>query len=399
MLLRFVWGPIDMRPTLRNFSMLAPGIVMALCGHAAAQDYAGYRVLDTKVIDKMSTSAGQRAALMSPDGSRVLHLNGDEFCLLAPSQIGPWAKIACTQATPENRPGEAADMFWSPPGSQLLMPTYFYGLQAFRDTDIRLFDPATFAVRNLTEDNFDGSFLKGQGPANLDVLAHWIDSDTIVFVRYAIPDGGIKQGSSTSLMTIEADGGDPHLAFEIASKSGFRVWAMTVSADGKQIAYSVADKDHADKAGIYLLNLGEATPRRIAAMSDTGQPSGLAFSADGKFLLLLGRNVSGVDAKIIDLASGEIVPVDRAQNVVGVAWSPSGSALAYITYDRTNADMPGGLFLAEAPGKPARLLIGGGFFPTVCCGQQPLIWASNDTMMLAQLGDKIGSVLFVRLGQ
>ncbi|MER9408077.1 hypothetical protein NKI36_29130 [Mesorhizobium caraganae] len=290
-------------------------------------------------------------------------------------------------------------MFWSPAGSQLLMPTYRNGLEAFRDTDIRLFDPTTFAVRNLTEDNFDDSFLGGKGPANLDVLGHWIDSDTIAFIRYAIPEGGFKQGVSTSLMTIGVGGGDPHLAFEFASKSRFRIWAMTASADGKQIAYSVADKDNADKAGIYLLKLGEATPKRVAAMSDTGQPSGLAFSADGKFLLLLGRTVDGLDAKVVDLASGEIMPVDRVQNVVGVAWSPSGSAVAYITYDRTNADMPGGLFLAEAPGKPARLLIGGGFFPTVCCGQQPFTWASNDTMIIAQLGDKIGSVLFVRLGQ
>jgi hypothetical protein len=388
-----------MVPTLRNFSMLVLGIVAALCGRAAAQDYAKFRVLDAKVIENMWTSAGQKAALLSPDGSRVLHLNGREFCLLAPSQIGSWAKIACAQSTLDNRPGEATDMFWSPAGSQLLMPTYTYGLQHFKDTDIRLFDPATFTVRNLTEDSFDGSFLNGKGPANLDVLAHWIDSDTIAFVRYAIPDGGIKQGGSTSLMTIEAGGGDPHLTFEIASKSGFRVWAMTVSADGKQAAYSVADKDDADRAGIYLLNLGEAAPKRVAAMSDTGQPAGLAFSADGKFLLVLGRSASGVDAKVVDLASGEIMPVDRVQNVVGVAWSPRGSALAYITYDRTNADMPGGLFLADAPGKPARLLIGGGFFPTVCCGQQPFTWASNDTMIIAQLGDKMGTVLFVELGQ
>ena len=251
----------------------------------------------------------------------------------------------------------------------------------------------------LTEDGYSGSFLDGKGPANLDVLAHWLDGDTIAFVRYAIPDGGIKQGGSTSLMTIKAGGGDPRVAFEIASKSSFRVWAMTVSADGKQAAYSLADKDNADKAGIYLLKLGEATPKRVAAMSDAGQPAGLAFSADGKFLLLLGRTASGIDARIIDLASGEIVPVDRVQNVVGVAWSPTGSALAYITYDRTNADMPGGLFLAEAPGKPARLLIGGRFFPTVCCGQQAFTWASNDTMIIAQMGDKLGSVLFVALGQ
>ena len=388
-----------MTPTLRNFFMLGLGMVAALCGPAAAQDYAKFRVLDAKVIEDMSTSAGQKAALLSPDGSRVLHLNGREFCLLAPSQIGPWAKIACAQSTPENRPGEAADMFWSPAGNQLLMPTYSDALQGFRDTDIRLFDPATFTVRNLTEDSFDGSFLDGKGPANLDVLAQWIDSDTIAFVRYAIPEGGFKQGTPTSLMTIDVGGGDPNLVRNCLQER-LPVWAMTVSTDGKQIAYSVADQDDADNAGIYLLNLGEATPKRVAAMSDVGEPpAGLAFSADGKFLLLLGRTVDGVDAKVIDLASGKIVPVDPAQNVVGVAWSPNGSALAYITYDRTNADMPGGLFLADAPGKPARLLIGGAFFPTVCCGQQPLIWASNDTMIMARLGDNLGSVLFVRLGE
>ena len=386
--------------TLRNVSMLWLAMVVALCGRAAAQDYAKFRVLDAKVIENMSTSAGQRAALLSPDGSRVLHLNGREFCLLAPSQIGPWAKIACAQSTRENRPGEAADMFWSPAGNQLLMPTYRDALEAFRDTDIRLFDPATFAVRNLTEDNFDDSLLDGKGPANVDLLAHWIDSATIAFVRYAIPEGGFRQGTPTRLMTIDVDGGDPKPVFEIASTSGFQVWAMTVSVDGKQIAYSVADKDDADNAGIYVLNLGETAPKRVAAMSAVGQPpSGLAFSADGKFLLLLGRTVDGVDARVIDLGSGKVVPVDPAQNIVGVAWSPKGAALTYITYDRTNAAMPGGLFLAEAPGKPARLLIGGAFFPTVCCGQQPLIWASNDTMIMARLGDNLGSVLFVRLGE
>ena len=162
--------------------MLGLGMVMALCGPARrAQDYAKFRVLDSKVIEDMWTVAGQKAALLSRDGTRVLHLNGREFCLLAPSQIGSWAKIGCAQSTPDNRPGEAADMFWSPAGNQLLMPTYFYALEDFKDTDIRLFDPATFAVRNLTEDNFDGSLLDGKGPANFDVLAQWIDSDTIAF--------------------------------------------------------------------------------------------------------------------------------------------------------------------------------------------------------------------------
>ena len=327
--------------------------MLALCGPAAAQDYAKYRVLDAKVIEHMSTSAGQRAALLSPDGSRVLHLNGQEFCLLAPSQVGPWAKIACAPSTRDNRPGEAADMFWSPAGNQLLMPTYSDALQAFRDTDIRLFDPATFTVRNLTEDNFDDGLLDGKGPANLDLLADWIDSDTIAFVRYAIPEGGFRQGTPTSLMTIDVGGGDPKPVFEIASKSGFTVWAMTVSTDGKQIAYSVADRDDADNAGIYVLNLGEATPKRVAAMKDVGNPpAGLAFSADGKFLLLLGRNADGIDAKIVDLASGKSMPVDPAQNVVGVAWSPTGRHWPTSPTTERTPPCPGACFSPTRPASP-----------------------------------------------
>ena len=233
--------------TLRSLSVLGPGVALALCGHADAQDYARFRVLDTRVIEDMWTSTGQKAALLSPDGSRVLHLNGREFCLLAPSQIGPWAEIACAQSSPDNRPGEAVDMMWSPAASRLVMPTFTDAFERFKDTDIRLFDPTTFTVRNLTDDGFEGSLLDGAGPANLDVLARWIDNDTIAFVRYAIPEGGFKQGASTSLMTIDVAGGLPEPAFEIASKSGVRIWAMAVSADGQQIAYSVADKEDADE--------------------------------------------------------------------------------------------------------------------------------------------------------
>ena len=167
-------------------------MAVALCGHADAQDYATFRVLDTRVIEDMMTSAGQTAALLSPDGSRVLHLNGREFCLLAPSQIGPWAEIACAQSTPDNRPGLAVDMLWSPAANQLLMPTYTDAFQRFKDTDIRLFDPTTFTVRNLTDDGFEGGLLDATGPVNLDVLARWIDNDSIAFVRYAIPEGGLQ---------------------------------------------------------------------------------------------------------------------------------------------------------------------------------------------------------------
>lgn len=388
--------------TLRSFSLLGLGILIALCDRAAAQDYAKFRVIEATTIENMSTSAGQRAALLSPDGSRVLHLNGREFCLLAPAQIGPWAKIACGQSTPQNRPGEATDMFWSPTGDRLLMPTSHDALLRFQDTDIRLFDPVAFTVENLTDDGFEDSFIGDhvKGPANFDLAPRWIDEDTIAFIRYAIPAEGFRQTGPPSLMSIEIGGGEPRELFRFAPGRGIPVYAGAVSADGTQFAYSVDGPDGAENLGIYLLSLADPVPSLVAKQADIGRsPAGLAFSADGKYLLALSQQANGVDARVIDLATRKVVPVDPVQNVVGVAWSPTGSALAYLTYDRTRADMPGGLFFANAPGEPARLLIGGGFFPTVCCGQQPVIWATNNTMIIAQLGEKLGTVLFVRLGE
>ena len=193
----------------------------------------------------------------------------------------------------------------------------------------------------------------------------------------------------------------PKKLLDITSVSSIAVWNFTVSSDASLLAYSI-DNKNAENAGIYLLEVGQTEPSRIAEMTALAgmRLSGLAFSADRKFLLLLGRLEDGNNtAQILDLATGKVIPVDANQNVTGVAWSPTGSALAYVTYDRTKPDMPGGLFLTHAPGRPARLLIGGAFYPTMCCGDRPIIWATNDTLVLSQLDDHLGSVIYVQLGE
>ena len=370
----------------------------------AQEDYAKYRVLDTKVIQNMWAGPGQSAALLSLDGSRLLHLSNrsPDMCLYAPAQIGSWVELACSDYTNDNRPGEAQDMFWSPAGDKLLMPTRHDAFARFRDTDIRIFDADTFTVQNLTDDGFDGTLLDGKGPAELDVFAHWFDDNSIVFVRHSVPPGGTQQDTSTSLMTIAADGGEPVKLLDIPSSSNFPVWNLTVSPDSKLLAYSFEDRGDAENDGIYLLTLGTTTPTRVAKMSelDGMRLLGLAFSADSKFLLLLGETGDGRNtARVLDVTTGDIVLVDANQNVTGVAWSPTGSALAYTTLDPSKPETPGGLFLAPAPGRPARLLIGEAFYPPVCCGNEPFIWATNDTLVLPRLADSLGSVLYIQLGE
>ena len=378
------------------------GIALALATGAFAQDYSKYRVLDAKVVENVWGGSSQSAALLSPDGSRLMHLGhrNPDMCLFAPAQIGSWVELACAEYTEDNRPGEAQDMFWSPDNAELLMPTYRDALQAFRDTDIRIFDPSTFTVRNLTDDGFEGSILDDRGPAELDVLAQWGGDGSIYFVRHSVPAGGLEQGVSTRLMSISSDGGEPLTLLEFATKRGLPIWNFTVSSEARLLAYSIEGKA-IENAGIFVLEVGAAEPTRVAEMTalEDMRLSGLAFSADRKFLLLLGKNEAGSTARILDLATGEVAPVDAHQNLTGVAWSPTGSALAYLTYDRSKPDMPGGLFLTPTPGKPARLLMGGAFYPPVCCGDRPLIWAANDTMVLSQIDKNFGTVLYVQLGE
>lgn len=394
-----------MTRTRRTFLLagLAIAIAAAIATPAAAQDYARYRIVETRVIENMWAGPAQSAALLSPDGSRLLHLGhrNPDMCLFAPAQIGSWAELACADYTDDNRPGPPEDMLWSPDGRQLLMPTFNHALLRFEDTDIRIFDPATFTVRNLTDDGFDGPFAGGGGPAEVDILAQWGSDRSIFFVRHSIPAGGFEQGTSTSLMTVGTDGGAPQKLLEIESSSGVPVWNFAVSADARLLAYSLEDKADAENAGLYLLEFGDAAATRVTGMEalEGMRLTGMAFSADDRYLLLLGRTDGGIAARVLDIATGEIIPVDPLQNIMGVAWSPTGSALAYVTYDRTKPDMPGGLFLSEAPGRPGRLLIGGAFYPPVCCGDRPFVWASNDTLVLSQTDEKLGSVLYVQLGE
>lgn len=374
----------------------------AICGVASAQDYARHRVIDTAVLDLVAGPVNT-AALLSPDGSRLLHI-GSNICLLAPEKAGAWNRTGCIKNRPDHETRAPEDALWSPRGDRVVMPTYVVGVLGLHDTDVRVLDPHTMTVANLTDDGYDGSLPKSPTPANFDLIGRWLHDDTILFLRYPISKHATgNSGSgwpSASLMTIRAAGGEPAELLTLPSAGRLHVYALAVSADGKRIAYSHDDREDPGVAGIYVFDVGGTAPKRIVAMTVVGKPpEGMAFSADGDFLLLLGpyEPDMGQTARVLDLATGKVAPVDTTRTVTGVAWSPTGSALAYVTDDRTKAKEPGGLFLANRPGEPGRRLLEGAFMPPVCCGRLPFMWASNDTMILGNAA-KHDAPLFVRLG-
>lgn len=364
-------------------------------------DYATIKVIGTKVIE-IASGPGDSSAILSKDGSRVLSVGVSKLCLLAPAQIGSWAELGCI-----DKPREAEtrirgpwDMRWSPNGDELLMPTHTDAFERFSDTDIAVFDPETFTRTSLTDDGVGGSVMDITQAALFDVSARWIDDNTIAFIRYEIPPGGINERLDPRLMTIDAAGGAPREASGALSEKGALIYALAISPDGKQYAYPLQERDDPDSAGIYLSKFG-GEPHRLALMSEVGKnPTGMAFSADGTFLMVLGSaertSTSGV---VINVETGMVFPIAPGQPLVGAAWAPTDAAIAYITNDRENDENPGGLFVAAAPGEPGRLLIGESFNAVTCCRNEPFVWASNNTMLLGRAEDGSISVLYVQLGQ
>ena len=84
------------------------------------------------------------------------------------------------------------------------------------------------------------------------------------------------------------------------------------------------------------------------------------------------------------------------KKVNGVAWSPTGAALAYTVDDDEGEDHQGGLYIAEAPGEPGELFIRGRLMPPVCCSRQPFPWASDNSLLLGRIED-MKTVLLVTL--
>lgn len=374
-------------------------ILSALAGPASAQDDPGIRVLKSRVLPLMAGPANT-AAILSPDGQQILHVDINEICTLGRADGGSWPEpLVCVPNTAVGRLGLPEDMAWSPTGRLLLLPTYGRAFYYLEDTDIALVDAGTLSRTVLTDDGFEGRIFD-DGPASLDVVARWVDADTIAFLRYPVGAGGVPETGGAALMTIEADGSGERRVLEIPQAGRLAVYTLAISPDGRTAAYGVEDRMAPGAGGIWTLPMdGSTAPVRLAAADAVGAPVGLAFSADGRYLVSLTPREDGVafDARIVERATGAVSTVDAARPVVGVAWAPTGSALAYVT--GREASGSGGLFLVETPSAPGRLLLEGAFMPPVCCGRQPFVWAADGGMLLGRVDEGGQSVLYVRLGR
>lgn len=352
---------------------------------AVGADYENATVAMTRVLEGIVTEGAIGSLVLSPDGTHVLSTETGKLCLYD-LDADPALIVSCGELA---KVGRTEELLWSPGGERLLMPTFSAAILAMRDTDIAILDPATWTTTNLTDDDFD-DYLFG-GPAFMDVSAQWVDEDTVLFVRYDIPVDGLSARGQPALVEMDV-GGEVAEVFAPLAEGGL-VYALALSHDQQRVAFVLDDPDNNPKLhGIHVYEIGGKAPRRLVGVTDLGGlvPFGLSFSADGKYLLALREHPeqnAGTIAMVVTIESGAVSHVTAPDRTVfGVAWSPTGSALAYVAAEPGDGpDDPGGLFIADPPDGPGRLVLAGPYKPPVCCGNQPFVWASNDTMVLGNM--------------
>lgn len=374
---------------------LAAGLVILVVtiGAAQAGDFDTLKVESSVNFSKMIAGPGISGAVLSPDGARLFHVWVKDLCVYDLTGSEP-EQLTCVESTA--RATSPQDAFWSPDGKHLTWPTYEQAFMRFEDTDIQALDAATLALTNLTDDHFADTLMR-DGPANLDAAADWLDDDTIVFLRTPIGKEGMTSREPSQLMTVDVGGGETKmLAGPLTEGVGFAI-ALDVARD-RTIAYLVFDVKAPERAGVYLLDPGASEGRLVTPMSAlSNEPSGIAFSAEGNYLLAVDWGPEGeVFADMIETSTGTVTPLFGAgDGVAGVAWSPVGTAIAYIVRSNKAKDTPGKLFLAEPPTAPGRLLETGPFMTPICCQLPMMTWARNDTMVLGNM-EKMDQPFLIR---
>ena len=366
--------------------MLGAALCAMLFGAAAAPVAAGdfdtLKVAERTMFEKAMAGPADTGMLLSPDGSRALHLgHRAEACVY--DLTGP-APVKANCAEFPERPISPEDTFWSPDGTRILWPIFGVGFVRFRDPDIQFFEPGDpTRLWNLTDDFFLGSAFN-KGPGNFDVSARWLDSDTIIFARYAFGKDGLKSREPGVIMSVEMNA-LPNQLLAPVPVDGFVV-SVDGNSDGSKIAFVADGRKKGDGSGVYVLDVATGTASMLVPISAIGEETvfSVTYSADDRYLLAIARDKDGYPKpSVIEVATGAVTNIAPAFQVTGVGWSPTGSALAYLTNDPAGGrETPTHLNLAEPPTAPGRLLDTGPFMTPICCGAYPVVWAANDTMIL-----------------
>src|SRR5688500_18966813 len=145
-----------MRHLFSSLLILALFALPALAQDAPPSDLSGITIMEVAQIDRR-TGPGNTSAHLSPDGQRILHIDGATFCLLTAAgeeeacyTLSEQTGLHPAQVTPDHD-----TVVWSPDSRFAAYTTE--GWARGHDMDIWLFAANTGQLTNLTDDGYDGS--------------------------------------------------------------------------------------------------------------------------------------------------------------------------------------------------------------------------------------------------
>jgi Tol biopolymer transport system component len=327
---------------------------------------------------------GLTGAYFAPDGEHFAYLNRDEgICIY--TIMGEQER--CTPILDQMQNIEPESIYWSSDSRYLIMSEEIF--RSLVDPDIWMIDTTTGELTNLTDDEAIGRLeFDNEDWPPIDIAPRWFnDGQQIAFLRY---DKGEQAMNVASLMTMSPDGSELVISRQLDGIDTFGINIFDMSPDGSQIAYNIFSKEEG-QSGLWLSSIDGDDGRQVAPMEGGLAPLSITFSPDGHSVLaittfLMTRVEPEPEfspVRIVSLDDGEIRLLDENHPVISAAWSPDGSMLAYLVRDQLSPD-ESGLYVTSGLGEDSTLVLQGRFAPPTNQWRQPLMWATNNTILLSR---------------
>ncbi|PJF27655.1 MAG: hypothetical protein CUN53_03275 [Phototrophicales bacterium] len=403
------------RLTQRPFIALFIAILFAMFSVTAfaqpdAPDYAGYRVMNVQEFEELYAAPANSAAYLAPSGERFVHIQRGQYCVYN-RFILPWLQSRCTAIEPRIG-GAPQDIAISPDGTRITLPTFAQALQFLFNTDIQVLNLDTGAIDNLTNDGYERSSVNAPPNYFVDVAPVWLNDRQIAFARIApgLRSGGERPNllpDAIHIIDIAEDGtpSEPRLLMSSPAEVPYSIYVLAADSLGRRIAFTIYTANRQPEfQGVWQVDVETGAFQQLAAISEYREmPLGLAYSADGRYLLtlrpdpMLDRTIS--TARVLDVKTGAWIDIDPSLNdqgqVIAAGWSPRGSALVYIVTSEVSPELEG-VYITAQPGEPGQIILEGRFYGTTCCGTSPINWGASDVILVGR-GSQPG-ILLIQVG-
>jgi hypothetical protein len=307
----------------------------------------------------------------------------------------------CVDYEDEMRSLAPFSLAWSPDSTRLVFCED--ALRFVLDSDLWLLEVKSGELRNLTDDDFEGPWLRGVQEGEeftVDFAPAWSpDGSKLVFSRSEAEGGEIE---GTDLMIMDAKGGEPESLMEVSRDEPLAAWyGLHWTAQPERIFYSVLLRDPGDPdSGVWVVGRDGRDDEQILEVEDAelGPPLLMGVSGAENLGLIWYYQAAGMRGSqpnasyhaLIDLDSGETEPLKEASDdeyeFVGLSnatLSPDGSKVAYVY--RTFDEQAWRLVVRDIGGGEENILFETGEF--LLGGSMHyglgLDWATNDTVFVS----------------